>query len=109
VNLITTGKPADRAGALQVAFSKPVMNVTPLTLAVQRKGDRARECSAADATVAGDISSNRAGDVWTFTPHESLEAGAEYCIAISAGVYDLSGNNLERSLRTHVRIGGSRR
>jgi hypothetical protein len=109
VNVVRNATPADQAEALQVVFSKPVMNVTPLTLAVQRKGDRTRECSAADPMVAGDISSNRAGDLWTFRPHESLEAGAEYCVSVSGEVYDLSGNKLERSLRIPVRIGDSRR
>lgn len=109
VNVVRNVTPADRSEALQVVFSRPVMNVTPMTLAVQRKGDRVRECSAADAMVTGDISSNRAGDLWTFTPHESLAAGAEYCVSVSGKVYDLSGHNLEPSLRTHVKIGDSRR
>jgi Big-like domain-containing protein len=109
VNLVSQVTPADTAGSLQIEFSKPVMNVTPRTLEVRRKGDRARECSAADPKIAGDISSNRAGDLWTFRPHASLEAGAEYCVSVSGDVYDLSGNTLERSLRTHVKVGDSRR
>jgi len=109
VNVVAIATPAGPAERIQIEFSKPVMNVSPRTLAVQRKGDRARQCSAADPTVAGDISSNPAGDLWTFKPRKPLEGGAEYCVSVSGDVYDLSGKILERSLRTHVKVGDSRR
>lgn len=109
VNVVRTVTPAGRNAVLQIAFSAPVMNVTPVTLVVQRKGDAARDCSAADAVVTGSISSNRAGDLWTFTPRQPLEGAVEYCVAVSGEIYDLSGHTLAHPLRTHVKIGDSRR
>jgi len=86
-------------------FSKPVMNVTPLTFVVQRANAAERECATAGQSVTGHVSSNRTADVWTFKPDHPL-AGGEYCIAITGDVYDLTGQTLRRPFTTRLKVAG---
>jgi Big-like domain-containing protein len=79
------------AGAIEALFSQPVMNVTPVTFVVRRAA--AGACAASTPKIAGHLTSDDAGDRWTFKPEHPLEDG-EYCVAIAPDVYDLAGRNL---------------
>jgi hypothetical protein len=77
-----------------VTFSKPVMNVTRATLLVT-------EGSCAGQPLAGAVSSNPAGDVWTFRPVAALSA-ASHCVRVTAHVYDLEGQGLVQPVQSQV-------
>lgn len=79
-----------------VAFSKPVMNVTSMTLTVAQD-------SCAGQALPGKLSSNPAGDVWTYRPQSPLQPGASYCIRVTTHIYDLEGQSLAQPVRATVR------
>jgi len=77
-----------------VTFSEPVMNVTASTFLLHQDGGN-DDCSTLGASVAGTISSNGAGDVWTFDPTASLQNNRTvYCVTVTTGVTDLGGDPL---------------
>jgi hypothetical protein len=96
----------DRASGVGATFSKPVMNVTPLTFSVKRASGAA--CAPSAQAIRGHVASNRAADAWTFTPERALAPG-DYCVAITADVYDLTGRTLSKpfTARLHVSEPGS--
>jgi hypothetical protein len=52
------------------------------------------DCSTLGASVAGTVTGNGAGDVWTFDPNGNLDRGVTYCVTVTTGVQDLAGNHL---------------
>jgi hypothetical protein len=90
----------DGASTVDAVFSTPVMNVTPRTFLLER-ADGAR-CDAAGA-VSGHVRSNRAADVWTFAPDAALAPG-DYCVRITADVYDLEGHNVATPFTTRLTV-----
>jgi len=93
----------DRTGDVNVVFSKPVMNVTPLTFLLQQAAGAEPRCSPAQPAIVGHVSSNRAGDRWTWKPDRRLAAG-DYCVVITAEVYDLSGLYLRQRFVSRVKV-----
>ena len=85
--------------AILATFSAPVMNVTPLTFTVQDDMSAGHECSPLGPPLAGALSANAAGDVWTFVPRAALAPGARYCATVTSAVYDLAGRALPSTFR----------
>ncbi|HKI04372.1 MAG TPA: Ig-like domain-containing protein [Thermoanaerobaculia bacterium] len=83
---------AGENGAVVVAFSRPVLNVTGLTLRVEEDG----------AAVAGRLSANPAGDRWTFTPAHPPKPGTRRSLALSPQIYDLTGRGLAGPYRRGI-------
>src|SRR3954470_19135495 len=75
-------------GAVTVAFSRPVLNVTPLTFQV-REGD-----CAAGSLVHGRLAASPAGDRWVFKPERPPGKDRALCLALSPKIYDLKGRGL---------------
>lgn len=93
--------PAD-AGSVALAFSKPVMNVTPRTVRLTEMAGA--DCKAAGAPLAGSFTANATGDRWLWRPEKNLPAGRRYCVSVDSAVYDLEGRGLARPY-----VGGFRR
>jgi len=91
-----------RAKEVFVAFSKPVMNVTPTTLSVWRSRGSG-DCSRISPAVPGRVRPNSAGDLWTFVPAVPLDGNATYCVTVSDAVYDLRGQTLPHRFTSAVR------
>ncbi len=89
--------PLDGAGGVAITtnvvatFSEPVTNVDASTFVVYAAGGNGKSCSQMGAAVAGTFSSNPDGSVWTFDPNANLTTKQLYCVSISTGVMDLSG------------------
>ena len=93
-----------KATEVFVAFSKPVMNVTPTTLSVWRAhapGDCSRTTPAVPGH-PGHVRPNSAGDLWTFVPTVPLDDRATYCVTVSSAVYDLRGQTLPHRFTSAV-------
>ena len=88
-------------GGVSATFSKPVMNVAPLTFLLQRPG--AAGCERSGPSIVGHVASNRTADVWTFRAEHPLAAG-DYCVVITADVYDLTGRNLQTPFTARVKV-----
>jgi hypothetical protein len=74
-------------GAVTVAFSRPVLNVTPLTFQV-REGD----CGG--PVLSGHLATDPAGDRWMFTPERPPRPDRKLCLTLSPKIYDLAGRSL---------------
>ncbi len=85
VAAVRAGKPD---GAVDVAFSRPVLNVTPLTFQV-REGD----CGGGPL-LPGHLSASPAGDRWAFTPERPPRPDRRLCLTLSPKIYDLKGRAL---------------
>jgi len=70
-----------------VTFSEPVTGVDTSSFLLN-VGD----CSPLGAAVSGTVTSNGAGDVWTFTPDATLGSREDYCVTITTQVIDLNDN-----------------
>jgi hypothetical protein len=79
-------------GTVQVAFSRPVLNVNRLTLKIEENG----------AAVAGRLAANPAGDRWTFTPARPLRSGTKRSLMLSPEIYDLKGRTLAGPYRRDI-------
>jgi len=79
-------------GTLAVTFTRPVMNVNASTLRVHESA--AAGCSRLGAALPGSLSSNAAGDRWTFKPSRPRRAGVKLCVDASPEIYDLRGHGL---------------
>jgi hypothetical protein len=100
--IVTAVALTSRAAGVSAVFSKPVMNVTPLTFLVWRAG--AAECSPADRAMPGHVASTPAADAWTFTAERQLAPG-DYCVLLTTDVYDLTGRNLSKPFSARLRVG----
>jgi len=98
---VTSVALTSHAAGVSAMFSKPVMNVTPLTFVVHRAGTPA--CGSTDHAIAGHVASSRAADLWTFTPERPLAPG-DYCVQMTTDVYDLTGRNLPTPFSARVRV-----
>jgi len=86
-----------------VTFSRQVMNVTPLTFIVRRAlPDGA--CATSAAPVRGHVAPASAADAWSFSSEGPLQP-ADYCVAITTGVYDLEGRALNTGFNGRVTAG----
>jgi Big-like domain-containing protein len=47
------------------------------------------------ASIAGTITANGGGDVWTFDPSPTLNTKTLYCVRVTTGVQDLTGQALQ--------------
>ena len=93
--------------AIAATFSRPVMNVTPLTFIVRRaQADGA--CVTSAAPIRGHVAPTRAGDAWAFSSEAPLQP-ADYCVAITTGVYDLLGRALNAGFNGKVTAGRGQR
>jgi hypothetical protein len=89
----------DGSGAVVTTFSEAVMNVTSLTLRLQKDNGRTHDCSSVGPPLPGALLTNAAGDVWTFVPRTAPITGAVYCVTVTSGVYDLAGQSLPQPVR----------
>ena len=96
-----------RRNAITVSFSRPMMNVTPLTFAV-RRAQADGSCPASAPPIAGHVTSSAAGDVWWLDAEPPLER-SDYCVAITTGVYDLAGRTLSQAFTATLTAGRSQR
>jgi hypothetical protein len=76
-------------GAVTVAFSRPVLNVTPLTFQV-REGD----CAAGSLVPGHLAATSPAGDRWGFKPEHPPRPDGKLCLTLSPKIYDLKGRGL---------------
>jgi hypothetical protein len=89
---------------IAATFSRPVMNVTPLTFIVRRaQADGA--CVTSAAPIRGHVAPTRAGDAWSFASEVGPLQPADYCVAITTGVYDLEGRALSTGFNGKVTAG----
>jgi hypothetical protein len=95
--LIVTAVNATSPTEVAVAFSRPVMNVTSMTLSLAPAG-------CAGAALPGKLSSNPTGDVWTYRPQSPLQQGASYCVRVTTHIYDLDGQSLAQPVQAMVRL-----
>ena len=94
-------------GAIAVTFSRPVMNVTPLTFTVRRAQGQGG-CDTSAAAVRGHVTATGAGDAWSFRGEAPLPPG-DYCVAIATGVYDLEGRTLSTAFNGKLTAGREQR
>ena len=94
-------------GAIAVTFSRPVMNVTPLTFVV-RRAQADGGCGTSAAAVRGHVTPIGAGDGWSFRGEAALQPG-DYCVAIGTGVYDLDGRTLSTAFNGKLTAGRNQR
>jgi len=90
-------------GAIAVTFSRPVMNVTPLTFTV-RRAQADGGCGTSAAAIRGHVTPIGAGERWSFRAEAPLQPG-DYCVAIAAGVYDLEGRTLSTAFNGTLTAG----
>jgi hypothetical protein len=88
---------------IAATFSRPVMNVTPLTFIV-RRAQPDGGCATSAAPIRGHVAPTRAGDAWSFSSEGPLQP-ADYCVAITTGVYDLEGRALNTGFNGRVTAG----
>ena len=108
--VVTAIRVTDRMDGVIAEFSKPVMNVTPLTFLLQRaaEGSPCSVSSTSQPPIAGHAASSRDGDRWTLANDRLLAAG-DYCVVLTGDIYDLTGRHLQQPFVSPVRIIGSHR
>jgi len=75
-------------------FSEPVTNVDATTFLLNEAGGNGKDCDVLGAAVAGTLSSNVDGSEWTFDPTPTLTTKTLYCVTLTTGIQDLSGQPL---------------
>jgi len=78
-----------------VTFSEPVTNVNVTTFLLNQAGGTGKNCNTLGASIAGTITSNVGGDVWTFDPSPTLSTRTLYCVRVTTGVRDLTSQALQ--------------
>ncbi|HEX6903523.1 MAG TPA: Ig-like domain-containing protein [Thermoanaerobaculia bacterium] len=77
-----------------VTFSEAVTNVNATTFLLNQAGGTGKNCNTLGASIAGTITANGTGTVWTFDPSPTLNAKTLYCVRVTTGVQDLTGQAL---------------
>lgn len=77
-----------------VTFSEPVTQVNATTFLLNQAGGNGKNCNTLGSSIAGTITANGTGDVWTFDPSPTLNAKTLYCVRVTTGVQDLAGQAL---------------
>lgn len=75
-------------------FSEPVTGVNVTTFLLNQAGGNGKNCGTLGASIAGTLSANGTGSIWTFDPQPTLNARTLYCVRITTGVQDLTGHPL---------------
>lgn len=98
---VTAIDPADGAKNVAVntnvvaTFSEPVMNVNSTTFTLHSGGGGGgNDCTQIGTVVNGTITGNVDGDVWTFDPDLDLSTKTKYCVTLTTGIQDSSGQPL---------------
>ncbi len=108
---VTQVSPVDGAtGVLRNAnivatFSKPVTNVTSTTFLLNQAGGST--CSTLGTAISGTITANGSRDAWTFDPGVTLSARTLYCVRVTSGVTDDSGQALNPPFASSFKTGNN--
>jgi Big-like domain-containing protein len=86
-------------------FSEPVTNVTATTFLVNQAGGTGKNCNTLGAAVAGTITANTNQDVWTFHPNAALATRILYCVTITTGVKDATGQAMAAPFTSSFKTG----
>ena len=90
------GNRSARSGTnVAVTFSEAVTNVNATTFLLNQAGGNGKNCSTLGASIAGTITSNGTGNIWTFDPSPTLNTRTVYCVRVTTGVQDLAGQALQ--------------
>jgi hypothetical protein len=84
-------------GSIVVTFTEPVLNVNRKTFQVGTCDGKAR--------LAGKLSSDAQGSVWTFRPDGKLQAAT--CVTVRGNIYDLSGQTLSHPFQGQIAGNGA--
>ena len=77
-----------------VTFSEPVTNVNATTFLLNQAGGTGKNCNTLGASIAGTITSNGTGNAWIFDPSPTLTTRTLYCVRVTTGVQDSTGQAL---------------
>ncbi|HYU32911.1 MAG TPA: Ig-like domain-containing protein, partial [Thermoanaerobaculia bacterium] len=83
-----------------VTFSEPVTNVNATTFLLNQAGGTGKNCNTLGASIAGTITANGTGSVWTFDPSPTLNTRTLYCVRVTTGVRDLAGQALQAAFNS---------
>jgi hypothetical protein len=98
---VTAISPPDGASGVDIntnvvaTFSEPVTNVDTTTFLLNEAGGNGKNCDVLGTAVPGTLGSNGDGSEWTFDPTPTLTTRTVYCVTLTAGIQDLSGQPLE--------------
>jgi hypothetical protein len=110
---VTAVDPADGAtnvlttANVVVTFSEPVTNVNVTTFLLNQAGGNGKSCNTLGASIAGTITANGTGDVWTFDPSPTLLTKTLYCVRVTTGVQDLTGQPLQSAFSSSFKTGNN--
>jgi len=77
-----------------VTFSEPVTNVNATTFLLNQAGGTGKSCNTLGSSIAGTLTANGTGSVWTFDPSPTLLSRTLYCVRVTTGVKDLTNQPL---------------
>jgi hypothetical protein len=89
VNPPNGAQSVSRTTNVTVTFSESVTNVNGATFLLNQAGGNGKNCNTLGTAIAGTISGGPT--VWTFDPSATLGARILYCVTVTTGVQDLSG------------------
>jgi hypothetical protein len=113
VPTVTAVNPANGAtGVLTTAnvvvtFSEAVTNVNGSTFLLNQAGGTGKNCNTLGTAIAGTISANGTGTAWTFDPTASLSTRILYCVTVTTGVQDLTGQPLAAPFKSSFKTGSN--
>jgi hypothetical protein len=90
-----------------VTFSEAVANVNGSTFLLNQAGGTGKNCNTLGTAIAGTITPNGAATVWTFDPTASLSPRILYCVTVTTGVQDLTGQPMAAPFKSSFKTGSN--